>query len=207
MKLDQRVSLRLHRMVWPESAAALRVPQTADFPAPRDFARFGAGSWLVPPAKVSGAEHIDIGAGVVLMEHAELRAEPEGAPAGRPLMRIGDGTRLARFVTLWATVGIDIGEGVSSSDYVAVLDCWALPGSPTAPPAAPIVIRDGAYLGCRSIIGPGVTVGEGAFVGEGAVVLDDVPAHAVVYGNPARVTRQWTEADGWQGDMFGPPLP
>ena len=37
-----------------------------------------------------------------------------------------------------------------------------------------------------------------AYVGEGAIVLEDVPAHAVVYGNPAQLTRSWTEEGGWQ---------
>ena len=35
----------------------------------------------------------------------------------------------------------------------------------------------------------GVTVGEYALVGAGSVVSRDVPAHSVVYGNPARVAR------------------
>ena len=206
--LPERVGLRIQRAVWPESLATLGLPRAGDFPAPSAFAAFGDGSWLVPPVSVTGAGHIAIGTGVVVMEHAEIRAEPAAdapVPNG-PLVQIGDGTRLARFATVWATVGIHIGAGVSSSDYIALLDCWGAPrhqeGSAPPPPAAPIVVEDGAYLGCRCVIGPGVRVGSGAFVGEGAVVLDDVPAHAVVYGNPARVTRQWTPEAGWQGDMF-----
>jgi maltose O-acetyltransferase len=34
-----------------------------------------------------------------------------------------------------------------------------------------------------------VEIGEEAFVGAGAVVLNDVPARAVVVGNPARTIR------------------
>ena len=42
----------------------------------------------------------------------------------------------------------------------------------------------GAVAG--SVLLPGIEVGEEAFVGAGAVVLRDVPARAVVVGNPAR---------------------
>ena len=40
---------------------------------------------------------------------------------------------------------------------------------------------------------PGVEIGEEAFVGAGAVVLHDVPARAVVVGNPARLIREVPE--------------
>src|SRR6516165_6444804 len=39
-------------------------------------------------------------------------------------------------------------------------------------------------------IGSGTTIGEGATVGAGSVVTKDVPAAAVVAGNPARILRQ-----------------
>jgi maltose O-acetyltransferase len=52
---------------------------------------------------------------------------------------------------------------------------------------APVHIDDGAYLGGNSIVLPGVHIGRGAYVGEGAVVTHDVPAGAIVFGNPARV--------------------
>jgi len=40
---------------------------------------------------------------------------------------------------------------------------------------------------------PGVEIGEEAFVGAGAVVVEDVPARAVVVGNPARRIRDVPE--------------
>jgi acetyltransferase-like isoleucine patch superfamily enzyme len=51
-------------------------------------------------------------------------------------------------------------------------------------------IRRGARIGGGAVLLPGVEVGEEAFIGAGAVVLDDVPARAVVVGNPARQIRQ-----------------
>jgi len=51
------------------------------------------------------------------------------------------------------------------------------------------VIRKGAKIGANATLLPGVVVGENALVGAGAVVVQDVPAGAVVVGNPARVIR------------------
>ena len=53
----------------------------------------------------------------------------------------------------------------------------------------PTVIRRGASLGSNATILCGVTIGEGAIIGAGSVVTHDVPARAVVAGNPARVIR------------------
>ncbi len=51
-------------------------------------------------------------------------------------------------------------------------------------------IRRAARIGGGAILCPGVEVGEEAFVGAGAVVTKDVPARALVVGNPARVLRE-----------------
>ena len=51
------------------------------------------------------------------------------------------------------------------------------------------MIRRGARIGGGAILCPGVEIGEEAFVGAGAVVTKDVPARAVMVGNPARRIR------------------
>jgi len=52
------------------------------------------------------------------------------------------------------------------------------------------VVRTGATIGARAVIGPGLEIGAYAMIGMGAVVAADVPAHALVFGSPARV-RGW----------------
>ena len=53
----------------------------------------------------------------------------------------------------------------------------------------PVVIEENVWIGSRVIIVPGVTIGEGAVVGAGTVVCKDVPACAVVGGNPVKVIK------------------
>jgi UDP-2-acetamido-3-amino-2,3-dideoxy-glucuronate N-acetyltransferase len=54
------------------------------------------------------------------------------------------------------------------------------------------LVRRGASVGSGSTILAKVTIGENAIVGAGAIVTRDVPANAVVAGNPARVLRYVT---------------
>lgn len=50
-------------------------------------------------------------------------------------------------------------------------------------------VKKGASIGTSATILGGVTIGENALVGAGSVVTKDVPANAVVAGNPAKVIR------------------
>ena len=63
-------------------------------------------------------------------------------------------------------------------------------------------VKKGATIGANSTIVCGHTIGEFAFIGAGAVVTKDVPAYALVVGNPSRQT-------GWMSEFghklqFGP---
>lgn len=51
----------------------------------------------------------------------------------------------------------------------------------------PTLVRRGVTIGANATIGPGIVLGEFAMIGMGSVVTKDVPAHALVHGNPARV--------------------
>ena len=51
---------------------------------------------------------------------------------------------------------------------------------------SPVVIEDGAWIGARATVLPGVTIGAGAIVGPGSVVNKDVAPNTRVAGNVAR---------------------
>jgi acetyltransferase-like isoleucine patch superfamily enzyme len=76
--------------------------------------------------------------------------------------------------------GIHIGAGCVIAEEVVVLTHDLTRGL-----YLDTYIEDGAYLGPRAIILPGVRVGAGSIIQAGSVVIKDVPAGAQVLGNPA----------------------
>ncbi len=127
--------------------------------------------------------------------------------------RIGDGTRIASppklnggsdlfsklIIGQGCSVGadcvLDLGERITIGDRATLgpgvmiltstheLDIREHRAGPVQ--LSPVTIGDGAWLGARSVILPGVTVGAGAIVNAGAVVNKDVPAQTRVGGIPA----------------------
>ncbi|WP_255555256.1 CatB-related O-acetyltransferase [Flavobacterium sp. NKUCC04_CG] len=51
------------------------------------------------------------------------------------------------------------------------------------------VIGDGAWIGMRAMIMPGITIGEGAIIASGAVVTKNVAPYTIVAGNPAQLVK------------------
>jgi acetyltransferase-like isoleucine patch superfamily enzyme len=58
----------------------------------------------------------------------------------------------------------------------------------------PTIIRRGASIGSGSTLLCNLSVGENAIVGAGSVVTKDIPANAIVAGNPAKILRYTTPA-------------
>lgn len=125
--------------------------------------------------------------------------------------KIGDGTRIGPFVEIQknAVVGARckisshsfVCEGVTIEDEVmiahgVVFTNGLLPRATNEDGSlqrdgdwecTPTLVRRGASIGSNATIICGVTIGEWGVVGAGAVVTRDVPAGAIVAGNPARV--------------------
>ncbi len=53
----------------------------------------------------------------------------------------------------------------------------------------PILVKKGASVGSGATILSNVTIGENSIIGAGSVVTKNVPPHAIVAGNPAKVLR------------------
>jgi acetyltransferase-like isoleucine patch superfamily enzyme len=98
---------------------------------------------------------------------------------------LGDGVTVKCGVYLWD--GCRIGHRVFIGPNVTFTNDKR-PRSKVYPDAfLPTVVMDGASIGGGAVILPGLTIGRGAMIGAGAIVTRDVPDHAVVYGDAARV--------------------
>lgn len=127
---------------------------------------------------------------------------------------IGDDTRIGTFVEIQrgAVVGNNckiqshsfLCEGVTLEDEVFVghgvmftndrfpraTNDEGLPKNDAEWSCEKTVVKRGASIGSNATILCGLTIGERAIIGAGSVVTKDVPAGAIVAGNPARVLRK-----------------
>jgi len=118
---------------------------------------------VILEANVSIGSGTEIGSGSIIGRDSRISAQcflPSNSTVGRGCF-LGPGVRCAD----------DAHPRANNPQYIA----------------APPIIEDGASVGMGAIILPGIRVGLGAMVGAGAIVTRDVPAHAHVRGEPARV--------------------
>jgi acetyltransferase-like isoleucine patch superfamily enzyme len=115
-----------------------------------------------------------------------------------PRLVIGDHTGIGHACSFTVGKEIRIGKHCRFGTAVVVFDAPGhaadpearLAGLPSADSEVrPVTIGDNVWIGSGAIIFPGVTIGDGSIVATGAVVMTDVPANAMVAGNPARQVR------------------
>lgn len=130
----------------------------------------------------------NVGKGVRLSAH--MRVRYPWRLSIRENSWIGDGC----WIDNWVLVAIGANVCVSQQAYLCTGNHdWADPSFAIAP--RPIAVSDGAWVGARAVLGPGVEMGTGSIAAIGSVILRHVPAWEVHGGNPAvklcdRIMRQ-----------------
>lgn len=137
--------------------------------------------------------------GVPLLDMKEVPARIEPGAIIREQVEIGENAviMMGAVINIGAVIGpgtmIDMGAVLGGRATVgarchvgagAVLAGVIEPAS-----ATPVVVEDGVLIGANAVVIEGVRIGANAVVAAGAVVIEDVPAGAVVAGSPARIVK------------------
>lgn len=138
-------------------------------------------------------------------KNTHIRGELMTFPGGK--IEIGDFSYVSEGSRVWSDTSIKIGDRVLIAHNVNIFDNQTHPLDPVKRHhqfvhiiqkgfpknidlgGKPVVIEDDVWIACNSIILRGVKIARGAVIGAGSVVTKDVPAYAVVAGNPAKVVK------------------
>jgi acetyltransferase-like isoleucine patch superfamily enzyme len=161
------------------------------------------------------ADNIHLQNGVYLDQNTYLHACPQGIEIGENTIimygavlhvynfrdmpnsgiKIGRDSLVGEYTVIRGQGGVEIGDRVYTSPFTQIIAVNHVFDDPEQPfvdqgiTAEGIRIEDDVWLGSGAIITDGVRVGRGAVVAAGSVVTQDVPAHSVVAGVPAKPIR------------------
>ncbi len=144
-----------------------------------------------PTAVVS--EKAKIGEGTKIWHHAQVR---EGAVIGRNCIlgkcayvdadvRIGSGVKIENRASIFR--GVTVEDDVFIGPHVVFTNDKYPRAFSRQWVIVPTLVKRGASIGANCTVICGVTVGEYSMAGAGSVITRDVPPHALVVGNPARL--------------------
>ena len=144
-------------------------------------------------------EHDRRNSAIPMLDMTNINARIEPGFFIRNGVTIGDNAVIMMGAVI--NIGAVIGEG-SMIDMGAVLGGRAtvgkhchvgagavLAGVIEPASATPVILEDNVLIGANAVVIEGVRIGHDAVVGAGAIVTEDVPANAVVVGNPAKVIK------------------
>lgn len=106
------------------------------------------------------------------------------------LLEVGDHTWIGEDAWIDNLAPVQLGSNVCISQGVYLCTGnhdWTDPSFGLI--VRPIVIHDGAWLGARAVVTPGVEVAEFAIASAGSVVTQNLEASTIYAGNPAVVVR------------------
>ncbi len=136
------------------------------------FAEIGEGTYIEPPFRANfGGKHVHMGKGVYANYNLTLVDDTH--------IYIGDYCMFGPNVTV-ITAGHPNDPELRERGYQFNL---------------PVKIGRNVWIGSGAMILPGVTIGDDSVIGAGSIVVKDIPAGVLAYGNPCEVVREIGDID------------
>lgn len=157
------------------------------------FKHFGKKSFIGRRCTVHLSGGIEIGDNVRIGNDARLSLYGNDAS-----LIIHDNVYAGSNISIITASPVEIESGVLLASYISIMGHnygmnpeseFSYGGQPLIP--QDVHIKQGAWIGERVCILPGVTIGKKAIVGAGSVVTKNVPDYAIVAGNPAKILKEY----------------
>lgn len=115
-----------------------------------------------------------------------------------PSIKIGNDCMMGQNCSIMSADSIIIEDNVLMASYITIvnenhgMDLESKFNYRRQPlTTAPILIKEGAWIGERCCILSGVSIGKKSIIGSGSVVTKPIPDYCIAVGNPARVIKEW----------------
>ena len=154
---------------------------------------YGDGCTVIGKDNITVGKNCYFGDGCEIITYGSHFTQPLDAN-----LTIGDNVRVTSRCRITCAGNIVIGNNVLVAPDVFITDHNhgmnpLVEGgySPQPLNVKDVEIKDGAWLGQRVVVLPGVTIGKRCIIGANSVVSRSIPDYCIAVGTPAKVIKKW----------------
>lgn len=144
-------------------------------------------------------KYIEIGDGTSIGRYSKLQCyDRNNNIEYNPSIKIGNNCMMGQNCSIMSADSVIIEDNVLMASYITIVnenhgmnveDNNNYRRQPLT--TAPVLIKEGAWIGERCCILSGVTIGKRSIIGSGSVVNKSIPDYCIAVGNPAKVIKKW----------------